>query len=81
MCRWPTPPPSRRPHRRFDKREAVGDRVKSGRLRHDAPVRRDVCAVDDLGEHTEGRIVEVVLEDDRLEAAAAVNVAQLDITS
>jgi hypothetical protein len=55
--------------------------VKSGRLRHDAPVRRDVCAVDDLGEHTEGRIVEVVLEDDRLEAAAAVNVAQLDITS
>src|SRR5437660_1324535 len=76
-------------HRRFeldlpavviavDQREAVSDRVESRRLRTDVAVSRDISPVNDLGQSVERRVLQSVLEDDRVEAAAPVDMPKLD---
>src|ERR1700690_2353668 len=59
-------------------RESVRDGLQSGRLRRQRDVGRDICAVNDPRHSLERRIMELVLDEERLEAAAAVDVAQLD---
>src|SRR6202030_3454114 len=56
--------------------EAVGDRLKSGRLGHDVDVGRDIRAMDDPGEPLQRRVGQVVLDDDRLKTAAPVHMPQ-----
>src|SRR5207302_937112 len=57
--------------------EAVGDRLEPGRLRRDPDVLGDVRAMHDLAQPVKGRIGEMVLQEDGLEAAAAADMAQL----
>src|SRR5258707_2296695 len=61
-----------------DHRKAVGDRLEPGSLRRDANIGRDIRSVHDQGEPLERRVLQSELEQDRLKAAAAVDVAQLD---
>src|SRR5579864_1271504 len=51
--------------------KAVGDRPETGGLRRPIQVGGHVGAVHDLRQAVEGRVVEPVFQDDRLEAAAA----------
>src|SRR5258708_21168738 len=61
-----------------DHRKAVGDRLEPGSLRRDANIGRDIRSVHDQSEPLERRVLQSELEQDRLEAEAAGDVAQLD---
>src|SRR5205814_790705 len=56
-----------------------GDGIEPGGLRADIAIARDVGSVDDLGQALKRGVPELVLEEDRFEAAAAVHVAELDV--
>jgi len=58
-----------------DQCEAVSYRVQTGGLRADVAVGRDISAVNDLCEAVERWILEFVFDDDRIEAAAPIDVA------
>ena len=60
-------------------REAVGDRVQACSLRAGGSIRADVGAVHDLRQPLQAGILQRVLDHDRLEAAAPVDVAELDV--
>src|ERR1700682_4863980 len=62
----------------MDYREPEGDCLQSSRLRRLVDVGVDVGAMHDLGQAVQRRVVEVVLENDRLKAASPIHVAQLD---
>src|SRR5256885_16795323 len=62
----------------MEQREAMGSRVETGRLGADVAISRNIGPVNDLSETVERRILETVLDDDRFEAAASVDVPQLD---
>src|SRR5260370_6707010 len=61
----------------MDHGKAVGDRLEPGSLRRDLDIGRDIGSVHDQSEPLERRVLQSVLEQDRLKAAAAVDVAQL----
>src|SRR6266849_5888462 len=61
-----------------DHRKAVGDRLEPGSLRRDANIGRDIRSVHNQSEPLERRVLQSELEQDRLKAAAAVDVTQLD---
>ena len=63
----------------MDQREAVCDGLEARRLGHQGPVGVDVGAVHDARQEPERRVLQSVLEHDRLEAAAAVNVAEFHL--
>src|SRR6266550_5942723 len=62
----------------MDHCEPMGDRLESGCLRGPGDVFTDIRSVHDLREAVQSRVVEPVLEEDRLKAAAAVHVAELN---
>src|ERR1700682_5405908 len=62
----------------MDDREPEGYSFQPGRLRCYGYVGIDVCAMHDLGQAIQRRVVELVLEDDRFKAASPVHVAELD---
>ena len=57
-----------------DHRETKCNRLQSRRFRCLVDVRVDICSVHDLGQAVERRVVQLVLEKDRLKAAPAVDV-------
>src|ERR1019366_3580802 len=63
-----------------DHGESVRDRFQASRLRCLVEVSADVGSMHDLGQAVERRVVQPVLEDDRLKAAPAVDVPELDAT-
>src|SRR5450756_1494425 len=63
-----------------DHGESVRDRFQAHRLRCLVEVSADVGSMHDLGQAVERRVVQPVLEDDRLKAATAVHVPELDAT-
>src|SRR5260370_21526463 len=58
--------------------KAVGEGLEPSSLRRDLDIGRDIGSVHDQSEPLERRVLQSVLEQDRLKAAAAVDVAQLD---
>src|SRR4029077_6170020 len=61
-----------------DHGETVGDRLEAGSLGGDIDVSRDIGSVHDQREPFQRRVLQAVLEQDRLKAAAAVHMSQLD---
>src|SRR6266446_4768748 len=61
-----------------DHRKAVGDRLEPSSVRRDANIGRDIRSVHNQSEPLERRVFQSELEQDRLKAAAAVDVTQLD---
>src|SRR5712692_7099703 len=61
-----------------DHRKAVGDRPEPGSVRRDANIGRDIRSVHNQSEPLERRVLQSELEQDRLKAAPAVDVAQFD---
>src|SRR6266566_4258916 len=59
--------------------EAPGDGAQSGGLWCDTDVGAYVGSVDDAGQLGEGRVFQVVLEHDRLEAASPVDMTEFDV--
>src|SRR5260370_42410203 len=62
----------------MDYGKAGGVRLETSSLRRDANIGRDIRSVHDQSEPLERRVLQSELEQDRLKAAAAVDVAQLD---
>ncbi len=58
--------------------KAVGYRIEAGGLWGNVAISCNVGTVNDLGKPIERRILELIFDDDRFEAAAAVDVPQLD---